>query len=158
MIMENLYKSLLSGADTLAEQFKSHLFGMTESEGPVLILVDDQHNFCANHPGRTSFLSESPEILPAICGQIDDGYDPCVHTVDGGCVIGTQLATEKTHCGYFLIFLPGYQSQTVQANMDLFELLLGQTQLICQLIEKNNQLHHLQLTGMSKNSAVLCSQ
>jgi hypothetical protein len=42
--------------------------------------------------------------------------------------------------------------------MDLFELLLGQTQLICQLIEKNNQLHHLQLTGMSRNSAVLCSR
>jgi hypothetical protein len=155
--MEELYKSLLSGAEMLTEQLTGHLFGMTELEGPVLILVDEQQRFCANHPSRVSFLSESEAILPAMCGQIDDGDDPCVYAVEGGCLIGTQLATEKTQCGYFLIFLPGYRSETVQANMDLFELLLAQTQLICHLIEKNNQLHHLHLAGMSKNSAILCS-
>jgi len=156
--MEELYKSLLSGADTLTEQLKGQLFGMTELEGPVLILVDERSQWCANHPSRTSFLSEHPELLQAMCGQIDDGDDPCVYEVEDGCVVGTQLATETTHCGYFLIFLPGYRGQMVQANMDLFDLLLGQTQLICQLIEKNNQLHHLQLTGMSRNSSVLCSR
>ena len=154
-IMENLYKSLLSSADTLTEQLKGHLFGMTELEGPVLIFVDEQHQFCANHPSRISFLSETPDLLSAICRQIDDGYDPCAYEVEDGCIVGTQLATETTHCGYFLIFLPGYRSETLQANMDLFELLLAQTQLVCQLIEKNNQLHHLQLTGMSKKSVVL---
>jgi hypothetical protein len=54
--------------------------------------------------------------------------------------------------------LPGYRSETVQANMDLFELLLAQVQLICQLIEKNNQLHHQQLSGLSQNSTLLCSR
>lgn len=157
-IMEELYKSLLSGAEMLAEQLKGHLFEMTELEGPVLILVDERGQWCANHPSRTSFLDEHPELLQAMCGQMDDGCDPCVYDVDGGCLVGTQLATEATPCGYFLIFLPGYRGQTVQANMDLFELLLAQTQLICQLIEKNNQLHHLQLTGMSRTSAVLSSR
>lgn len=155
--MEELYKSLVSGAGMLTEQLKGHLFEMTELEGPVLILVDGRGRVCANHPSRASFLSESPELLRVICGQIDDGADPCVYEVDDGCLVGTQLATETTPCGYFLMFLPGYRAQTVQANMDLFELLLAQTQLICQLIEKNNKLHHLQLTGMSRNSAVLCS-
>ena len=155
--MEELYKSLLSGVDTLTEQFKSHLFGMTELEGPVLMLVNNQGQLCANHPSRVAFFNDSPDILSAICGQIDDGYDPCVCDVEGGCVIGTQLATEKTNCGRFLIFLPGYRSETVQVNMDLFELLLAQVQLICQLIEKNNRLHHQQLSGLSQNSAVLCS-
>ena len=154
--MEELYKSLLSGVDTLAEQFKGHLFGMTELEGPVLMLVDGQGELCANHPSRVGFLNECPEVLPSICRQIDDGYDPCVYAVEGGCIIGTQLATEKTNCGHFLMFLPGYRSETVQVNMDLFELLLAQVQLICQLIEKNNQLHHRQLSGLSENSAVLC--
>ncbi|MHC5159987.1 MAG: hypothetical protein ACYSN8_08155, partial [Planctomycetota bacterium] len=65
---------------------------------------------------------------------------------------------EITDCGRFLIFLPGYRSETVQANMDLFELLLAQVQLICQLIEKNNQLHHQQLSGLSQNSTLLCSR
>ena len=156
--MEELYKSLLSGVDTLTEQFKSHLFGMTELEGPVLMLVNDQGELCANHPNRVAFLSEEPNVLSVICRQIDDGYDPCVYAVESGCVIGTQLATETTDCGRFLIFLPGYRSETVQANMDLFELLLAQVQLICQLIEKNNQLHHQQLSGLSQNSAVLCSR
>ena len=156
--MEELYKSLLSGVDTLTEQFKGHLFGMTELEGPVLMLVNDRGELCANHPSRVAFLNEYPQVLSAICNQIDDGYDPCVYAVEGGCIIGTQLATEKTNCGRFLIFLPGYRSETVQANMDFFELLLGQTQLICQLIEKNNQLHHRQLSGLSKSSAVLCSR
>ena len=156
--MEELYKSLLSGVDTLTEQFKGHLFGMTELEGPVLMLVNGQGELCANHPSRVAFLHECPEVLSAICRQIDDGYDPCVYAVEGGCVIGTQLAAEKTDCGRFLMFLPGYRSETVQANMDLFELLLGQVQLICQLIEKNNQLHHRQLSGLSQNSALLCSR
>ena len=155
--MDELYKSLLSGVDTLTEQFKGHLFGMTELEGPVLMLINDQGELCANHPSRVAFLNEHADILSAICGQIDDGYDPCVYEVEGGCVIGTQLTAEKTNCGRFLIFLPEYRSETVQANMDLFELLLAQVQLICQLIEKNNRLHHQQLSGLSQNSSVLCS-
>jgi hypothetical protein len=156
--MEELYKSLVSGADMLTEQLKGHLFGMTEMEGPVLVLVDERRQWCANHPGRMSFLDEHPELLQTLCGQMDDGCDPCVYDVDGGCLVGTQLATEITPCGYFLIFLPGYRGEMIQANMDLFELLLAQTQLICQLTEKNNQLHRLQLTGMSRHSAVLCSR
>ncbi len=155
--MEELYKTLLSGVDMLTDQLKGHLFDMTELEGPVLMLVDNQGRVCANHPSRVAFLKECPEVLSAICCQIDDGYDPCVYAVEGGCVIGTQLATGKTDCGRFLMYLPGYRSETVQANMDLFELLLAQIQLICQLIEKNNQLHHQQLSGLSRNSAVLCS-
>lgn len=156
--MEELYKSLLSGVDTLLEQFKGYLFDMTELEGPVLMLVDERGELSANHPSRVVFLNEEPGVLTAICSQIDDGYDPCVCPVEGGCVIGTQLATEKTHCGYFLIFLPGYRSETVHANMDLFELLLGQVQLICQLIEKNNHLHQQQLASLTENSTVLCAR
>lgn len=155
--MEELYKSLLSGVDTLTEQFKGHLFDMTELEGPVLMLVNKRGELCANHPSRVAFLSEDADTLSVICRQIDDGYDPCVYAIEGGCVVGTQLATERTDCGRFLIFLPGYRSETVQANMDLFELLLAQMQLICQLLEKNNRLHHHQLSGLSENSSVLCS-
>jgi hypothetical protein len=131
---------------------------MTELEGPVLIIVNDQGEFCANHPSRVAFLNERPEVLSAICSQIDDGYDPCVYAVEDGCVVGTQLATEMTDCGRFLVYLPGYRSETVQANMDLFEILLAQMQLICHLIEKNNRLHHQQLSGLSQNSEVLCSR
>ena len=153
--MEELFQSLLSGVDTLTGQLKSHLFEMTEPEGPVLMLVDAHGECCVNHPGRVAFLDECPDVLPTICRQIADGYDPCVYAVEDGCVIGTQLTTERADCGYFLIFLPGYRSETVQTNMDLFELLLAQVQVICQLTEKNNRLHHQRLSGLSGKSAVL---
>ena len=152
--MEALYQSLLSNAETLTEQLKVHLFDMTEPEGPVLILVNGQGTVWANHPGRIAFLNEDSDILSDICRQIADGYDPCVCAVEGGCVVGTQLITEKVDCGCFLVFLPGYGSETIHANMDIFELFLAQMQLICQLIEKNNQLHHRQLTRLSRQSLV----
>jgi hypothetical protein len=150
--MENLYQSLFSDPQMPVEQFKREVFTLTDPEGPVLIFVDDRYQPYANHAGRAAFLYENPEILPALCQQIDDGCDPCVYPVKGGCIVGTQMATEQSHCGYFLVFLPGYTSQTVQSNMDMAELLVAQAQLIFQLIEKNNQLHCLQLSHLSRSS------
>jgi hypothetical protein len=153
--MEELYKSLISGPDLLFEQIAGELFGMTESEGPVLILASCDQTFRANYPSRIGFLNENPDLLAMICGRIDDGCDPCVYKIEDGCLIGTQLTVEDGGSGYFLIFLPGYGIDVVQANMNLIELLLAQTQLISQLMEKNNRLHHLQLTDLSRTSTVL---
>lgn len=154
--MEELYKSLISGAETLIGQLEGHLFGMTEPEGPILILVNDQHQFSVSSPGRVGFLHEHPEMLSEICGRIDDGCDPCVWTVDEGSLIGTQLVTETTNCGYLLIFMPGYQHDTIQSNMDLIEMIMAQSQLICHLLEKNNHLYHAKLSEMSERSSLLC--
>ncbi len=153
--MEELYKSLLTGPELLAEQFVSQMFELAGQDGTVLIFTDGRGKVSANHASRAAFLHDDPDRLTSICHQIDDGDDPCVCKVEGGCVVGTQLATENSHCGYFLIFLPGYTTQTVYANMDLIELTLSQAQWICQLIEKNNQLHHMQLHHLSKSSRVL---
>ena len=153
--MEKIYKSLFSGNNLLSEQFVRQMFDLGSSDGAILIYVDENHEYQSNNPSRATFLFGEPERLRALCNQIDDGDDPCVCAVDGGCVVGTQLATERVHCGYFLVFLAGYTSQTVWANMDIIELLLAQAQLICQLIEKNNQLHRLRLAHLSKTSKVL---
>ena len=154
--MEELYKSLIAGTETLRGQLQKHLFGLTEPEGPVLILVNHKRQCTMNHPGRAGFLQKNTDVLSDICIQIDDGYDPCVCAVEGGAVIGTQLSTESADCGYLLIFMPGYSADTIQENMDLFEVILGQAQVICHLLEKNNQLHHAELSGLSRQSAVLC--
>lgn len=153
--MEDIYKSLFSSNDLLSEQFVRQMFELSNPDGAVLIYVNENHEYQANNPNRAVFLQEEPQRLSSICNQIDDGDDPCVCVVDGGCVVGTQLSTEKVHCGYFLMFLPGYTSQTIQANMNVVELVLAQGQLVCQLIEKNNELHHLQLEHLSKTSKVL---
>lgn len=153
--METLYRSLMSGSDLLTEQFTGAIFDLVNPEGPVLIYVNPEFESKASHPTRAGFLCDSPEVVAAICGRIDDGDDPCVLEVEGGCVAGTQLATEESHLGYFLVFLSGYDSETVQTNMDMAELVLAQAQLVCRLIEKNNKLHHAQLMHLSKRSAVL---
>lgn len=156
--MEDLYKSLLSSSDTLTEQFANQVFDLTEPEGPVLMLVSPDYQVRANHPTRASFLHDRPEVVKEICSHIEDGFDPCVAGVEGGCIIGTQLATEQAHCGYFLIFLPGYNCETIQTNMDLAELILAQSRIIMELLDKNNQLHHLQLSHLSRKSTVLSSR
>lgn len=153
--MEEIYKSLFSCNNLLAEQFVRQMFELGSPDGAVLIYVDENHKYQSNNASRAAFLYEEPEQLSSICNQIDDGDDPCVYAVDDGCVVGTQLATERGHLGYFLAFLANYTSQTVWANMDIIELMLGQAQLICQFIEKNNQLHHLRLEHLSKSSKVL---
>lgn len=153
--MEEIYKSMFSGAELLTEQFTRQMFEIAGQDGTVLIVTDGKGSLSVNHLSRAAFLQDEPERLTSICHQIDDGDDPCVCKVEGGCVVGTQLATENAHCGYFLIFLPGYTTQTVYANMDLIELTLAQAQYICQLIEKNNQLHHMKLHHLSKTSRVL---
>lgn len=153
--MEDIYKSLFAGHDVLSEQFVRQLFELSTPDGPVMIYVNPDRQFQASDPVRVPFLHEEPRQLSVICDRIDDGDDPCVCEIDGGCVIGMQLSTENTNCGYFLLFLSGYAEQTVQTNMDIFELVLAQAQLICQLMEKNNQLHHLRLSHLSKSSKVL---
>jgi hypothetical protein len=153
--MEQLYKSLVSDKDLMSEQFMGAVFDLVNPEGPVLIYVDPDYRAKASHPTRAAFLHDSPETVARMCGRIDDGDDPCVLKVEGGCVAGTQLATEQSHFGYYLVFFPGYACDTVQENMDMVELLLAQGQLICRLIEKNNRLHHAQLLNLSKKSAIL---
>ena len=153
--MKDIYKSLFSSNALLSEQFVRQIFELSNPDGAVLIYVSENYDYQTNYPNRAAFLHEEPECLSSICNQIDDGDDPCVCVVDGGCVVGTQLSTEKVNCGYFLMFLSGYTNQTVQANMDVIELVLAQAQLICQFIEKNNALHHLQLEHLSKTSKVL---
>jgi len=153
--MKDIYQSLFSSNDLLGEQFVRYMFELCSPDGAALIYVNENYEYQANNPNRAAFLYDEPERVSSICRQIDDGDDPCVCVVEGGCVVGTQLSTEKRHCGYFLMFLSDYTGQTVQANMDIIELVLAQAQLVCQLIEKNNALHHLQLEHLSRTSKVL---
>lgn len=153
--MEEIYKAFLSSSETLSEQFMRELFDLTCPEGPVLVYVDPNNRVTANHPSRIAFLHENPDQITTICRRIDDGDDPCVCKVKDGCVIGTQLETETTHCGYFIVFLPDYTSDFVHTNMDMVELLLSEAQIICRLIDKNNQLHHARLSHLTRTSQIL---
>lgn len=154
--METIYKELFDSSHLLTEQIRGHLFSLVGPDGPVLVVVDTERRLQTTHPSKVGFLlGENARALDEMCSRLDDGEDPLVIKVKGGCVAATQLATERVHCGYLLIFLEGYTPETVSANMHLVELILTQAELICELVEKNNQLHRLRLVHLSRTSEVL---
>ncbi|MCE5187345.1 MAG: hypothetical protein LLF76_14595 [Planctomycetaceae bacterium] len=152
--MEDLYRSLISAPQMVAKQFTGAIFDLATPDGPALVYVDPEFRITASHLAA-GFLSEDSASLKAICARIDDGDDPCILDVPGGCVLATQLLTEEFHLGYFMVFLRDYASETVHTNMELAELLLSEAQLICRLIGKNNKLHQSQLVNLSKRSSIL---
>ena len=156
--MEDIYKELFDSSPLLTEQIRGHLFNLVGLDGPVLVVVDTERRPQTSHPGRVGFLlGDNARLIEEMCSRLDDGEDPLVVRVKGGCVAAAQLATERVHCGYLLVFLEGYAPETVGANMRLVELILAQAQLVCELVEKNNQLHRLRLVHLSRTSEVLSS-
>ena len=147
---------MFGSSHLLTEQIRGHLFNLAGPEGPVLVVIDPDRRFKASHPGRVGFLlGENERLVEEICTRLEDGEDPLVIKVKGGCAAACQLATEQMHCGYLVVFFDGYTPETMGANMAIVELLLSQIQLICELVEKNNQLHHLKLLHLSRTSEIL---
>lgn len=156
--MEDLYRDLFDISGLLTEQVSQQLLNLAGPDGPVLVVVGPNRRIRTSHPGRIGFLlGENQKLVEQICSRLDDGEDPLVVKVEGGCLAACQLMTERTHCGYLLIFLEGYTPQTVGTNMQMIELIVAQAGLICELVEKNNQLHQSKLVHLSRTSELLCS-
>jgi hypothetical protein len=158
MTMENLYKDLFDSSGLLSEQVGQKLLNLAGPDGPVVVFVSPNRGVQTSHPGRIGFLmSENSRLVGQLCSRLDDGEDPLVIKVEGGCVAACQLMTERTHCGYLMIFLEGYTLETIGANMRMIEMIVAQAGLICELVEKNNQLHQSRLVHLSRTSELLCS-
>ena len=153
--MERIYESLFSAGHLFSEQLGRCMLPELPEDGPLVVLVGPDRHLTASDDGRLNQWFPEKEILFSFCDRIDDGQDPVVGVVDDGCLIGTELYTERVNAGYLLIVMAGYTPQTIQTHMDLVELLFSQVRLICSLVEKNNQLHQLQLNHMSRTSPVL---
>jgi hypothetical protein len=72
---------------------------------------------------------------------------------DSCSIIATQLATERTNCGYIFFGLPNYSPESTLANVDLIEIIVNQINLVARLIEKNNQLYELQMKQFNHYSS-----
>lgn len=153
----DMYDSLFSPSCVLNEQIARQVFEVLPERGPVIVIVDRDGHFWPSDSERFSKLSISESFLKELRGKIDDGAEPVVTQVDDCSVIASQLATERTNCGYVLIALPQYGPESTLVNIDLIEILLTQIGLIAKLIEKNSLLYELQMKqfGMySKNKTV----
>jgi hypothetical protein len=135
----------LSRESVLNEQIADEIFDILPEDGPVVIIVDRDGNRRISDSAKFSGLNISESFFKRLCTTIDDGAEPVVTQVNDFGVVASQLATEQTNCGYVIIALPQYNSESTLINIGLIEMLLGQIGLIARLVEKNGLAYELQM-------------
>ena len=145
----NVYDSLFSPNSALNEQVARQIFDILPEHGPIVVIMDRDGSCWPSDSEEFYKLNISESFLMELCDKIDDGAEPVVTQADDCSIIATQLATERTNCGYVIIALPQYSPESTLINVDLIEILLNQIGLIAKLIEKNNLLYELQIKRYS---------
>ena len=143
------YESQLSRSSELNEQIAREIFNILGEDGPVVIIMDREHNRWLSDSARFSDLSISDSFLRELCSKIDDGAEPVVTQMNDVGVVAAELATEETHCGYVVMALPQYNIESTMINFGLIEMLLNQIGLIAKLIEKAGRAYELQMKQLS---------
>ncbi len=141
----NTCESLSSPGFMLNEQIARQVFEILPESGPLVMIMDTEGNSWPSNSHDFAELNISEPFLKRIRAKIDDGVEPVVAQTDDCSVVGAQLATEESNCGYVVIALPQYTPESTLANIDLIEMLLNQLGLIARLIEKNNLLYEVQM-------------
>jgi len=141
----NTCESLLSPGFMLNEQIARQVFEILPEGGPLVMIMDTEGNSWPSNSHDFAKLNISESFFKRICAKIDDGAEPVVAQTDDCTVVGVQLATDNSNCGYAIIALPQYTPESTLANIDLIEMLLNQLGLIAKLIEKNNLLYEVQM-------------
>jgi hypothetical protein len=155
LIMDSIYQAILSSSQTLLGQVGRMLQAELGDFGPFWILLDEQRTVCAGDTKKLVEFVGDFEEFGRYCTQVDDGLEPVIWPTKNGVIAVGQFYTERTNCGYMGLVLPGYTSDTAQANMGLIEMLLGQLNLLLGMVEKNNLLHQKDLSRLSNQSPVL---
>ncbi len=115
----DLYDSFFSPGGVLIEQVGRQIFEILPEGGPVVVITDRQGNFWPSDSARFDSLNISHSHLRDICERIDDGIEPVISAEDQVSIVGAQLATDKTKCGYVFIVLEHYSPESTLANIDL---------------------------------------
>jgi hypothetical protein len=140
-----MYNPLFSQGCVLNEQIARQIFEILPEHGPIVVIMDRAGNSWPSDSEQFSKLEINESFLKELLAKIDDGDEPVVTQVKDFSIIVSQLATERTNCGYIIIALPQYSPESTLINIDLIEMVVGEIGLIARLIEKNNLLYELQL-------------
>ena len=141
----DIYESLSSPGFMLNEQIARQVFEILPESGPLVMIMDTEGNSWPSNSDDFAKLNISESFFKRICAKIDDGAEPVIAQTDECSVVGAQLATDSSNCGYVIIALPQYTPESTLANINLIEMLLNQLGLIAKLIEKNNLLYEVQM-------------
>jgi hypothetical protein len=141
----DIYESLLSSSFALNEQIARQLFEVLPEQGPVILIMDRNGNTWPSDSEEFNRLNISESHLKDLRDKIDDGVEPVITQTNDCSIIATQLATERSNCGYVIVALPQYSPESTLINITLIETLLNQFNLIAKLLEKNNRLYEVQM-------------
>lgn len=141
----NLHESVSSPGFVLNEQIARQVFEFLPEKGPILVITDREGHIWPSDTDAYSKLNISEEFLKELCAKIDDGAEPVITQVEDCSIVASQLATDRSNCGYVIIALPQYSPESTLINIDFIEILLSQFNLIAKLIEKNNLIYEVQM-------------
>lgn len=155
----DICESQFSRSSVLNEQIAGEIFDILPEDGPIVIIVGRDGNHWLSDSANFSRLNISESFLKGLCAKIDDGAEPVITQVNDFGVVAAQLSTEQTNCGYVIIALPQYSSESTLVNIGLIEMLLNQIGLIAKLVEKNGLAYELQTKqlGMYSQSNIASS-
>lgn len=145
-----MYESLFSSSSILNEQLAREIFDILPEDGPIMVIFDREGKCWPSDSESYLKLNLSESLLDDICAKIDDGDEPVVSQLEDYSIVGAQLTTRRTNCGYLLMALPQYSPESTFVNIDLIDIVINQVGLIAKLIEKNSLLYELQ----TKNSSL----
>jgi hypothetical protein len=155
----DIYESLLSSSFALNEQIARQLFEVLPEQGPVILIMDRNGNTWPSDSEEFNRLNISESHLKDLRDKIDDGVEPVITQINDCSIIASQLATDRSNCGYVIVALPQYSPESTLINITLIETLLNQFNLIAKLLEKNNRLYEVQMQKYREqiNSEIACN-
>lgn len=145
----DMYDSLFSPSCVLNEQIARQMFEVLPEGGPVMAIFDRSGHIWPSDSERWGKLHISESFLEDLANTIDDGVEPVITGIGDCSVVGIQLATERTNCGYVVVALEQCSPESILINIGLIETIFSQLTLIGRLIEKNSQLYELQMKHFS---------
>ena len=118
----NMYESQSSASFMLNEQIARQVFEVLPEGGPLVMILDREGNSWPSDSHDFTKLDINESFFKGICAKIDDGAEPVIAQTDQCCVVGAQLATDSSNCGYVIIALPQYTPESTLANINLIEM------------------------------------
>ena len=147
-----MYETMFSPSCLLNEQVARQVFETLGENSPVMLIVNREGHHWPSDSEAFSKLGICDSLLAELWGKIDDGAEPVTARTNGYLVTATELATERTKCGYIAVIVKDENDQDSQISFELLEIVINQVNLIAKLIEKNSLLYELQMRQQSGTS------
>lgn len=153
--MTGIFDSLFASNGMLTEQIAREVFSIVTDRGLFLVIADNDYNYWCNDEDQFRHFFADGGQIQRLCEPVNDVCGPVISQVcDHGMVV-TQLTAGKKNCGYLIAVLTDCTPESTLAIIDIVEMVLNLVNLIANLIDKNNQLHHLQLKQLSSPDDIL---